>query len=206
MAEHATTRDGVSVSGDGRTARRTRNREAVLDAVIDLFLEDQMLPSASDVAERSGVSLRSVYRYFDDVEDLVRAAIGRHVARHEAGFAIDGLGEGSLDRRIEKLVGSRLRAYEIMAPTVRAAAAREFSVPPIGAQLSLRRQTLTDQSAAMFAPELSQFPAGEAADRLAAVDALTQFEGMEFLCRHRGMDSEQARRVMVGALQRLLAD
>ena len=58
---------------DGRTARRDRNRDAVLDAVIELFTEGHVGLVAADVAERSGVSLRSVYRYFDDLEALARA-------------------------------------------------------------------------------------------------------------------------------------
>jgi AcrR family transcriptional regulator len=195
---------------DGRAARRSRNREAVLDAVIELFLEDQMLPSAADVAARSEVSLRSVYRYFDDVEDLVRAAIGRHVERHEDDFVIEGLGTGDLEDRIETLVRVRLSLYETLAPAVRAAVAREHTippghtVPPLGPQLARRRQALTDQAAAMFAPELAQLPAREADERLAAVDALTQFDGLEFLCRHRGMSIRAARGVLVTALRRLL--
>ena len=65
------------ISSDGRTARRDRNREAVLDAVLELFSEDAASPAPDDVAARSGVSLRSVYRYFDDMETLIRAAMAR---------------------------------------------------------------------------------------------------------------------------------
>jgi AcrR family transcriptional regulator len=202
----------ASAPVDGRVARRSRNREAVLDAVIELFLEDQMLPSAADVAERSGVSLRSVYRYFDDIEELVRAAIGRHVNRHEGDFVIDGLGTGDLDDRIEKLVSVRLGLYETLAPAVRAAIAREHTIPPghtaplLGPQLTRRRQALTEQTAAMFAPELARLPTAEADDRLAAIDTLTQFDGMEFLCRHRGLGMDAAHRVLVSALRHMLAD
>ena len=42
---------------------------------------DVFAPSPDDVAQRSGVSLRSVYRYFADAEDLLRAAIDRHGQR-----------------------------------------------------------------------------------------------------------------------------
>ena len=48
---------------------------------IELFTEDQLAPNAADVAARSGVSLRSVYRYFEDLDALVRAAIARHAER-----------------------------------------------------------------------------------------------------------------------------
>ena len=64
-------------TSDGRTARRDRNRDAVLDAVLDLFGEDSLAPAPAEVAERSGVSLRSVYRYYED-----RDALYRDVADH----------------------------------------------------------------------------------------------------------------------------
>ena len=35
---------------DGRTARRDRNRDAVLDAAHDLFVEGELLPGIADVA------------------------------------------------------------------------------------------------------------------------------------------------------------
>jgi AcrR family transcriptional regulator len=89
---------------DGRTARRDRNSEAVLDAVRELFIEGNYTPTAEAVAARSGVSLRSVYRYFEDTEALFRAAIARRVAQAEPLFVFPDLGEGELDDRIARLV------------------------------------------------------------------------------------------------------
>ncbi len=82
---------------DGRTARRDRNRDLVLDAVIDLFGEGRLSPNATDVATRSGVSLRSVYRYFEDQDALVRAAIARHAERIAPLLEVPDPGEGPLD-------------------------------------------------------------------------------------------------------------
>jgi AcrR family transcriptional regulator len=196
---------GSATPEDGRTARRTRNREAVLDAVIELFVEDQMLPSAADVAERSGVSLRSVYRYFDDSEQLVRAALARQVRRFESAFVIEDLGEGPLGERVERFVDARLRLFDAVAPAARAAMARQYSVPVIGEQVVQRRTVMSTQAAAMFAPELGRLSATAAGDALAIVDTLTQFEGLEFLLRHRGLTRAAARRTLVTGLNRLLA-
>ena len=72
MTTDQTDRDAVTgtdaTQTDGRTARRDRNREAVLDAALALFTAGELEPTAAAVAERSGVSLRSVYRYW-----LIRA-------------------------------------------------------------------------------------------------------------------------------------
>ena len=57
--------DAPEVPGDGRLARRDRNRIAVLDAAIELFAEGVLDPTPDDVATRAGISARSVYRYFE---------------------------------------------------------------------------------------------------------------------------------------------
>src|SRR5262245_124138 len=109
---------------DGRTARRDRNRTAVLDAVLELFSEGDLNPSAEDVARRSGVSLRSVYRYVRDSDDLIRSAIERHQEKVIPLFIIDDLGEGSFAQRLDVMIERRVRLYETIAPTARAARAR----------------------------------------------------------------------------------
>src|SRR5260370_8935631 len=78
---------------DGRTARRDRNRLAVLDAVLELFSEGDLTPPPEAIALRSGVSLRSVYRYMSDVDDLAHAAIDRHLGRVGPLFAFAAIAE-----------------------------------------------------------------------------------------------------------------
>ena len=74
--------EGVE-SADGRVARRQRNVDAVLDVVIEMFAEDSLFPSMEQVAQRSGLSLRSLYRYFADPEALHEAAVRHHRERIE---------------------------------------------------------------------------------------------------------------------------
>src|ERR1035438_5413311 len=62
---------------DGRQLRRRRNRETVVDALLDLYRDGNLRPSTEEIAARSGLSPRSLFRYFDDVDDLTRTAI-RH--------------------------------------------------------------------------------------------------------------------------------
>ncbi len=139
---------------DGRTARRDRNRELVLDAAIELFTESDLAPDAASVAERSGVSLRSVYRYFEDHDSLVRAAIARHAERIAPLMVIPDLGVGTFDDRVARFVNQRMRAYEVAAPTARVAMLRAPNNPPLREQLERLRTTLRTQTEAMFEPEL----------------------------------------------------
>jgi AcrR family transcriptional regulator len=189
------------VSADGRTARRDRNREAVLDAVLDLFAEDSLTPVPAEVAERSGVSLRSVYRYFDDMDALVRAAIARNLARMGPYFDLDDPGEGALDDRIARTVAARLRLYEGIAPMARAAVARATQNPLIAERLEETRLLLRRQVEAMFAPELDPLDASVRAEVVAAVDLLLEFDAVDHLRRHRRMGSDEAARVLERAVR-----
>src|SRR5580692_11233120 len=69
---------------DGRNLRRTQSRERAVDAVLDLIEDGVAWPTAQQIAERSGISIRTVFRLTDDVESLLASAVQRqaeHVAR-----------------------------------------------------------------------------------------------------------------------------
>jgi TetR/AcrR family transcriptional regulator, regulator of autoinduction and epiphytic fitness len=189
---------------DGRTARRDRNRTAVLDAVLALFAERNVFPSAEDVARRSGVSLRSVYRYVENTDELILAAVERRREQVAPLFEIERLGEGSLEDRVDALCRSRVGAYEEVAPTSRAARARAYSVPILRDQLDEAGGLLRDQVAAQFAPELRALPPGTREGVLAAADALCQLETIELYLCQRGFTGAATARLLSTALLRLL--
>ena len=74
-------RGDESVETDGRRLRRERNRLAVVDALLDLYREGNLRPGTDEIATRAGLSPRSLFRYFDDVDDLTGAAVARQLAR-----------------------------------------------------------------------------------------------------------------------------
>ena len=87
---------------DGRRARRHRSRDLAVDALLDLLGEGVLRPTAQQVAERSGVSLRSIFRIFDDVETLNAAAAARQLSRVRHLFVdvhADGHAAGAGRRR-----------------------------------------------------------------------------------------------------------
>jgi AcrR family transcriptional regulator len=192
------------VPADGRTARRDRNRDAVLDAVLDLFVDGSIAPAPAEVAARSGVSLRSVYRYFEDMDALVRAAIARNLARMGHLFDLDGLGEGSRSERIERMVAARLRLHDAIAPMARAAVARAPQHALIDERLQETRLLLRRQIEEMFARELVALDRRDRGDVVAAVDVLLGLDGLDHLRRQRGLGDDEAQRVLVGALAALL--
>lgn len=194
----------MTKKADGRTARRDRNSDAVLDTVHEMFVEGNFAPSVEEVAARSGVSLRSVYRYFEDTEDLLRRAIERRVDVVGDLYALEHLGEGARDERIAAVVDQRLTLHSKMAPTIRAALLRASDSPQIAAQVANRRQLLADQVAAQFEPELAVLDRSRRPEVAATIDALCSFESLELMRVRSGLSPSRTRRTLIAGVAALL--
>ena len=193
-----------ATSADGRTARRERNRELVLDTVLELFAEGSLEPGAPEVAQRSGVSLRSVYRYFDDTDALIRAAIARNMELVQPLFEIDDLGKGPLADRIDRLVTERCRLYQKLAPMMRATLRRAPTNEILRENLDLSLRALRHQIEQMFAPELGRMDSADAREVAAGLDILLGFQAFEHLTRSRGLADIEVRRILARSVAALL--
>jgi AcrR family transcriptional regulator len=196
--------DAVAEDLDGRSARRERNRVAVLDAVLQLFSEGNLEPAPDDVAQRSGVSLRSVYRYVANSDDLIRAAIARHTEKIAPLFVIDDLGDGPFERRLGAFVAARMRGYEAIASTARASRLRAPTNEIIREELERRRRWMRAQLERQFAPELDRLPPKTRRAVVSAADALTQIETIELYRHDRRFSSRETTEMLSVALRALL--
>ena len=189
---------------DGRIARRERNRTAALDAVLDLFAEGELTPSPHQVAARSGVSLRSVYRYFDDDDELIRSAIARNMERVEPYMGLDRPGVGTVESRIRRTVSARLELYRRGRPLVQAAIHRARTTPVLAERIDEVTHLLREQAADMFEPELSDLRPERRRELLDAIDVTLSYDGIEHLCGGLGRSPEEAGAVMRRSLRALL--
>lgn len=190
---------------DGRTARRNRNRDAVLDALIELSNELDGEPSIDAIADRAGVSYRSVYRYFDDRTDLMLSAIGRVMGEVWPIFDVEDLGEGTLDTRISRLVDVRLAAYRKLASLSRIAVRARSNEPAVAEGYDRVREHLRLQLETQFAAELAAVPSRERPLVLAALDVMFQFEALDYLARHDSMNDAEMAKVLTRHLHAHLA-
>src|SRR3954467_5709155 len=165
----------VATQVDGRRLRREQNRESVVDALVELFEEGDYTPSSATIAGRAGISARSLFRYFDDVDDLNRAAIDRHIAANRHLFEPHIDPAQPTGAKIEAFVAARARLHEAVAPGARAARLCAHRHPVVAAQLHGTRTFLRAQVQRVFAPEL----AGDRAALLPALDELCSFEAYE---------------------------
>jgi len=189
---------------DGRRAGRERNRLAVVDALLDLYAEGYLRPDANEVAARSGVSRRSVFRYFDDRDDLDRAAIERQQQRVRHLLEIPALpGRGSANDRIAQLASQRVALFEQIGPAARIVRLRAPFHRVIAEQLEQSRRFFTRQVERQFAAELAAMDTATCRETLSAADALCSFESYDFLCS-RGLAPAEIGAVMRRGLTALL--
>ena len=170
---------------DGRAARRQRNIEHVLDVVIDMFVDESMFPTMEQVAIRSGLSLRSLYRYFAAPPALLEAAIARTGRMGRDAAHLPSIGQGPLERRIDDFVTMRLRIHDAVGAVFRATVVNAPRSQRVRDQLTIARDELRRQFEAQFAPEIATLRGAERDGVVSAGDLLTQLESIDFLRRHR---------------------
>ena len=194
----------ITPSVDGRTARRDRGRTAVLEAALDLFEEENLEPTPEQIALRAGVSTRSVYRYFEDRDDLVRAIIAHKQLKILPLFHIESIGKGDLDSRLSRLVDSRLRVYEAVGATARAMAIKAFSDPVIHEQIQFRKSVFREQVENNFRQEFDRMTSSQRNNSLNAIDALTQLDALDRFHVDLQLSLDETRELLIASIQALL--
>lgn len=152
---------------DGRTARAVRTREALVDATIALVEEGDARPTAPRIAERAGVSVRSVFQHFADLETLF-AAMGVRVFERLAPLVRPIDPELPLAERAAEFVRQRAEVCEAVTPINRAAMTHAPTSKTINRQFRTGHGFTAAQIEETFGAELRA--AGERRDALA--DAL----------------------------------
>lgn len=196
--------DPTTPTEDGRHARRRRNRDAVIDALFDLLNHDGHVPDIDAIAERAGVSVSSIFRYFDGLEDLKIQTAERYFIRYAELFEIPTIGGGALDQRIEGFVTAKTSLYDAIAPIGRLARAKAYDQPTTAVALARARTLFREQIEQHFAPELAARSTGDALGTIATVDAFTSFESWDLHTTIYRRSNAQIRASWTDGLGRLL--
>ena len=182
---------------DGRRRRREDNRAAVVDALLELIRAGDLAPSADAVAARAGLSARSLFRYFDDLEDLCRTGIARQLAAVAPELERE-VEEAPVDARIAAAVAQRVRLFEAMGAVGTFARLRAPFQPLVARQLAGARRVLRERLRAILAPALA--PRDDVDAIVAAADVLCSFESYRLLRDDHGRSVPDAESVMTGAV------
>lgn len=185
---------------DGRRLRRQQNREEVLDALLELWNEGVYDASTAQVAERAGLSPRSLFRYFDDVDDLSRAAISRQ-QRRALTLLDPGVGpDAPTGEKARRVAEARVRLFETITPAARAARASAHRNTVVRHELRESRAYLRSQLRRLFAREL----AGGGPALLPALDALCSFETYDLMRGDQGLSRARTVSSICAAITALL--
>ncbi|HEY2506395.1 MAG TPA: TetR/AcrR family transcriptional regulator [Streptosporangiaceae bacterium] len=189
------------IESDGRRLRREQNREAVIDALLSLLRDEVYQPSTAQIADRAGLSPRSLFRYFDDARDLLKAAVTKEMAR------VLPLVEPGIEpaaptaAKIEQIAQRRARLYEAVGPAGRALRAGALLHEAFAEQLARVRQFFRGQLSMLFEPELASADPGT----LAAIDVMLSYESYDLLRHDHGLSVDATVRTLAGALTAQLA-
>lgn len=188
---------------DGRTARARRTREAIVDATLALLDGGNLRPSAEEIAERAGVSPRSIFQHFGDRETLSRAVGARQTER--VSQIVEHLPDsGPFAVRVDAFVDQRARVLEFITPVRRSALLNEpFSTGSRNA-IQAFRAFKRAEAERVFALELAAFPAAQRAELQRAVGAACDWSTWEALRSHQDLSVDEARAVMRRTLVALL--
>jgi AcrR family transcriptional regulator len=189
---------------DGRVERRERNRAAVVEALLSLYRDGVLAPSAEVIARRAGVSPRSLFRYFDDLDALVREAIRQQQERIGPALARTVDARLPFDRRVDELVAARLGLYEAMGAVAGVARSVAAQQPLVAGELARIRRLLREQVADLFAGELAAMGPADRSRALAAADVVTSWESVDLLVHDQGLDRAAAGAAVGLALRSLL--
>jgi TetR/AcrR family transcriptional regulator of autoinduction and epiphytic fitness len=188
---------------DGRSRRRLHSYERAVDAVLDLIEGGVASPTAQQIADRSGISIRTVFRLTDDVESLHAAAVQRQTERITALYVNLSAG-GSLGERIDALVENRAIIFETIAPVRRVAERLASGSDLIADGLARHHRFLGAQIGSVFGRELAALPPPVRRDTLHAATVAASWETWDQLRRTLGLSrqasSRAMRRLLHGAL------
>jgi TetR/AcrR family transcriptional regulator, regulator of autoinduction and epiphytic fitness len=194
-----------SQPSDGRAARSYRTRRAIVDAMRALHAEGDLRPTAPRVAKRAGVSLRTVWQQFADMETLlVEAGRRDHEILRSLVQRIDP--DQPLAARVALFVSQRSRVLEQMTPTWRAARIHEPSSEQLRRHKARNLAAAKAELEAVFAREFGQL-AGDRRELLAGgLHAISVWSFWESLRADLGLSPEQAKALFGSTFTALLAE
>ena len=176
----------------------------MIDAAFALA-EEGKIPLTSDlVAERSGVSVASIFRYFDGLHDLQYQAYERFRERYAPLMqAIDG---GSLDERLDRFVASRLDLFEQAGAIMALGRLRALEHQPLLEASTEMKAAMVAQVRGTFAAETNGATPSRSAELVAVIDAFASPEAWDVLGRTHVRSRSQIARIWRRGLAALIDD
>jgi AcrR family transcriptional regulator len=188
---------------DGRHLRSERTKQLIMEAFLALLRETPSMPTAAQIAERAGYSVRSIFERFADLNALRVAAVDYQLA-HAAALAPPRHVDGDRQTRIKSQVETRAGTCERGIALWRVFLYTIDESEELQVRLRIARERTIDRFEIMYRPELSTLGEVERKHLLIVLEALTDMESWARLREFFNLSFEEACAVWIRAIDRLL--
>ena len=188
---------------DGRRQRSERTKLLIIEAYLELLRKNPQTPTATQIAEHAGCSVRSIFERFADLNALNLATADYAVAVGQSEAVARDV-DGDRRTRIKSHVRTRALACEKWLPLWRVLVATQEKLAELKTRVLLARFGNIERLKLMYGPELSTFPALEREQMLVALGTLISFESWDQMRGCYNLSVEAAQGVWVSAIDRVL--
>lgn len=192
-----------TVETDGRRLRSERTRQYIIEAYLVLLRESRTVPTAAQIAERAGYSVRSLFERFPDLLALSLAAADHAFVQANAQAVVRNV-DGDRPTRIRTQVETRGRTCEEWLPLWRSLTRNLHYSDDLKVRMRRVREAVMLRIELMYRPELATLTPLERKRLLIAIEAITDFESWARMRELHGLSPEAACAVWMHTIDRLL--
>jgi AcrR family transcriptional regulator len=188
---------------DGRRLRSERTRQYIIEAYLALLRESPRVPTAAQIAERAGYSVRSLFERFPDLLALSLAAADYAFAQANTQAVIRNV-DADRATRIRTQVETRGQTCEKWLPLWRALTRNLHYSEELKARMWRVREAVRLRLELMYRLELATMTAVERQRTLIALEAITDFESWARMRETFALSVEEAGAVWIRVIDGLL--
>jgi AcrR family transcriptional regulator len=186
---------------DGRRRRSERTRLAIIEAYLELLRRHSVMPTAAQLADEAGCSVRSIFERFSDLNALSLATADYAIAKGQAEAVPRNL-DGDRSTRIRSHVETRAAACEKWLPLWRIVA--RLDQPELRMRVEFARFANVERMKLMYRFELSLLEERARDELLIALATLISFESWDQMRHSFALSAEAAQLVWRSAFDRML--
>jgi AcrR family transcriptional regulator len=191
---------------DGRRLRSERTKQLIIEAFLALLRDNPEMPTAVQIAERAGYSVRSIFERFPDLNALRVAATDYSLVQALALAPPRHADSADRSTRVRSQVETRAHTCErgVALWRVLLRFADQDETGQLKARVARGRDTTVKRMELMYKPELAGMADEDRRQLLIALEALTDMESWARMRELHGLSFEEACDVWVHAIERLL--
>ncbi len=188
---------------DGRRLRSERTKQLIIEAFLALLRDNSVMPTAVQIAERAGYSVRSIFERFPDLVAL-RVAATDYALAQAAALAPARHVDADRAMRLRSQVETRAGTCERGVALWRVLLSSDDESGELAVRIAKAREHAMARVELMYRPELSTLPETERKELLIALEALTDHESWPRMREMFQLSFEESCAVWMTAIDRLL--